>query len=79
MPKRVPKPAILKVELLSSGIDPRLTDDFDGEAIPQPNAKVPPGSEVFARARSAALAAKRTEILRPLLPKPAGKPFKRRV
>lgn len=34
-------PPILKLELLSSGIDPRLVDDFTLQPIPQPSVKAP--------------------------------------
>ena len=36
-----PPPAILKIEGLSTGIDPRLVDDFTREPLAQPHAKPP--------------------------------------
>ena len=36
-----PPPAILKIESLSTGIDPRLVDDFTREPLAQPHAKPP--------------------------------------
>lgn len=36
-----PPPAILKIEGLSTGIDPRLMDDFTHEPLAQPYAKPP--------------------------------------
>lgn len=72
--------AIFRIEGLSDGIDTGMRDELgDGAVIPQPNAKVPMQYEQYARARSNAIAAKYKQILGPLLPKPAGKPFKRRV
>jgi hypothetical protein len=72
--------AIFRIEGLSDGIDTGMRDELgDGAVIPQPNAKVPMGYDDYAMAKSRAIAAKRAEILQPLLnPKPV-KPFKRRV
>ena len=42
MPRKVgPGPAILRIEGLSTGIDPTLVDDWTGKLLAQPNARVP--------------------------------------
>lgn len=43
MPRK-PKPPLvhLQIEGLSTGINPHLKDDWTGEVLAQPNAKVPP-------------------------------------
>jgi hypothetical protein len=38
-------PPVLRIENLSTGIDPTLVDDFTGELMPQPNAKVPQSAQ----------------------------------
>jgi len=81
---RQPKagPPILRIELLSSGIDPTLRDDLSGELLPQPNARPP-------RMQDAQAIQDRDNILRQqaklvlldklTTPKPPNKPFKRRI
>jgi hypothetical protein len=81
---RQPKvgPPILRIELLSSGIDPTLRDDLSGKPLSQPNARPP-------KVQDAQVAQDRDNILRQqaklvlldklTTPKPSNKPFKRRM
>lgn len=76
-------PALLKIELLSSGIDPFAVDDLTQEPLPQPNARPPKIDNAQAHRdahnRAKALAGQRI-LERASTPKPIDqRPFKRRI
>lgn len=57
-------PAILKIESLSTGLDPTLVDDFTQEPLAQPNAKVPVAAQEILDDRNATKARIAQVVLR---------------
>ena len=73
-------PPPLKIENLSTGIDPTLVDDFTGELLPQPEAKPLASAQDLidqanmAKVAKAKLTLERVGILKPTVSVPTPKP-----
>ena len=57
-------PPMLRIEGLSDGIDLRLTDEFNGEVLPQPNARPPMDAKIIQAALKQAKVEAAREVLR---------------
>ena len=61
-------PAIIRLERLSDGIDPRLVDDWTNEPLAQPNARPPQDAQAEHERLGKVKARKSLELLAKVLP-----------
>ena len=69
-------PAIIRLERLSDGIDPRLVDDWTNEPLAQPNARPPQDAQDYQDAMNRRKHAMAQRIIDSALHKPEPKPIK---